>query len=425
MMRVGLSVEEAVREVLAHLKPVASIEMNIKDSFGYTLAEDMYAAIPVPPFDRAMMDGFAIRSADVQSATPERPVKLRVRGRIGAGESSDAELQEGEAIRIMTGAPIPKGADAVARFEITDGADKPDAAVVDVYLPAQGGESISLTGEDMQAGSKILQKGTVIGPAEMALLATVGLAAVPVCRKPIIGVLSSGSELVSLDQPLPYGKIYNSNSYMLAGLISQWGGIPYLLEQVDDEVEHVEQAIRTALPVVDALVTTGGVSVGDFDVMRTAYHLAGGQIHFWKVNMRPGTPFTFATVQETPIFGLSGNPAAAFVNAVLFLQPGIRALAGCSQPLTPPVQVVLADELQVKAIGMDRFLRAKIVIEAGQAAAYPLPFGQSAGVMSTLAGIQGFIRIPARTEVKRGDLVEAYLLDKPLPGNGQAGGDDA
>ncbi|MFC4766888.1 gephyrin-like molybdotransferase Glp [Effusibacillus consociatus] len=415
MMRVGLSVEEAIQAIMDYVKPVNSIEIHVKDAFNYVLAEDMYASVPVPPFDRSMMDGFAIRAEDVQHATPEHPVKLRVQGRVGAGEVSDHILMPGEAIRIMTGAPIPRGANAVARFEITDAQHSPDAEHIAVLLPVREGESISVKGEDIQAGAKILEKGAVIGAAEMALLATVGVSKVTVYRKPIIGVLSSGRELIGLEHPLAPGKIYNSNSYMLSGLISAWGGIPYLLEQVDDEVNAVAEAIQMAMPVVDALVTTGGVSVGDYDVMREAYQQAGGQVEFWKVNMRPGTPFTFATVVEKPVFGLSGNPAAGYVNAVLFLQGAIRAMAGYSEPLSKPLQVVLADVPEWKTIGMDRFLRARIVIEEGRAAAYPLAYGQSAGIMSTLSGIQGFIRILARTEVKQGDLVEAYLLEMPIP----------
>ncbi|GAX88785.1 gephyrin-like molybdotransferase Glp [Effusibacillus lacus] len=416
MMRVGLTVEEAIREVLAHVKPVSTIEMPMKDAFGYTLAEDVTANAPVPSFDRSMMDGFAIRTADVQTATPETPVRLQVRGRIGAGQATDHVLQPGEAIRIMTGAPIPRGADGVARFEITDAQNHPEAEEVGILLPVREGESISLTGEDIAVGAKVLKKGTVIGAVEMALLATVGVAKVTVYRKPIIGVLSSGRELVGVEQPLSYGKIYNSNTYMLSGLISAWGGVPYLLDQVDDEVDDVVEAIRNAMPVVDALVTTGGVSIGDFDVMRAAYHLSGGWVNFWKVNMRPGTPFTFAVVQEKPVLGLSGNPAAGFVNAMLFVQPAIRAMAGVAQPETRPLQVVLAEDPELKVIGMDRFLRATVRIDQGQARAYPLPAGQSAGIISTLSGIQAFIRIPAKAEVKPGDLVEAYMLDLPVAG---------
>jgi molybdopterin molybdotransferase len=416
MMRVGLSVEEAIQEILQRVKPVSTIEIPLKDAFRYVLAEDVRVQTPVPPFDRSMMDGFAIRSADVREASPEQPIRLKVVGHIGAGQVWEHELQAGQAVRIMTGAPVPKGADAIARFEVTDEQERPHGEEVGVLLPIRPGESISVTGEDMQVGTIILQQGTLIGSPEMALLATVGVATVRVYRKPIIGVLSSGRELVGVGQPLAYGKIYNSNTYMVSGLISAWGGVPYLFEQVDDEVDDVMEAIRTAMPTVDALVTTGGVSAGDFDVMRTAYHLAGGQVNFWKVNLRPGTPFTFAMVQEKPVFGLSGNPAAGYVNAMLFLQTGIRALAGCKKPQIPAYRIRLGDDLNLKIIGMDRLLRANIVIEEGRVIAYPLPFGQSAGVMSTLSGIQGFIRVPGKTELRKGDLIDAYLLEMPIPG---------
>jgi molybdopterin molybdotransferase len=416
MMRVGLSVEEAIQEILQHVVPVAVIEIPLKDSFQYILAEDVYALSPVPPFDRSMMDGFAIRAADVEHASPEHPVILRVKGRVAAGEVFEYKLRPGEAIRIMTGAATPDGADAIVRFEMTDGQKCPEAKEVAVLLPVQPADCISVTGEDIQTGDKVLAKGTLLGAAEMALLATVGISMVPVHRKPIIGVISSGKELVAQDQPLPHGKIYNSNTFMVSGLISKWGGIPYLFDHVDDDLDQVIQAIREAMPVVDALVTTGGVSVGDFDVMRSAYHLAGGQVNFWKVNIRPGTPFTFAVVLDKPVFGLSGNPGAGFVNALLFLQPAIRCLAGYPHPAVEPVKLQLGSEPGMKVIGLDRFLRANIVIQDGRAIAYPLPAARSAGVLSTLTGIEGFIRIPGKTEVNKGDLVEAWMLQMPFAG---------
>lgn len=417
MMRVGLSIEEAIQEIIDHVKPVAVIEIPLKDSFQYILAEDVYARSPIPPFDRSMMDGYAVRAADVAQAAPEHPVTLHVIGRVAAGEVFARTLHPGQAVRIMTGAAIPEGADSVVRFEMTDAQKRPDAEQVAVLLPVRAGESISVTGEDVKTGDMVLAKGTLLEAAEMALLATVGISMVPVYRKPIIGVISSGKELVGQDQTLPKGKIYNSNTFMVSGLISKWGGIPYLFDHVDDDVEQVIQAIRAAVPVIDALVTTGGVSVGDFDVMRSAYHLAGGQVNFWKVNIRPGTPFTFATVQGKPVFGLSGNPAAGFVNSLLFLQPAIRCLAGLPEPAVEPVKLELGSEHGFKVIGLDRFLRARIVIQDGRAIAYPLPAAQSAGILSTLTGIEGFIRIPGKTEVKRGDLVEAWLLQMPQAGD--------
>ncbi|BCJ87179.1 molybdopterin molybdotransferase MoeA [Effusibacillus dendaii] len=416
MMRVGLTMEEAIGEILASVKPLSVFQIPLKDSFQYRLAEDVKANAPMPSFDRSMMDGYAIRSVDVANASPEQPALLRVVGRIAAGEVPERELRTGEAMRIMTGAPIPEGADAVARFEVTDGQQNPEAETVAVYLPVRTGESISLAGEDIRANETILRKGTLIGAAEMALLASVGVAAVPVFRKPVIGILSSGRELVGLEQPLSYGKIYNSNSYMISGLVSAWGGVPHVLPQVDDKMDEVVEAIRAAMPAVDALVTTGGVAGGDFDLMRGAYQLAGGQVRFWKVNIRPGTPFTYGTLQGKPVFGLSGNPAAGFVNALLFLQSALLAMSGQPNPQIPVVEVELAADPQVKPIGMDRFLRTHIRVEAGALKAIPLPFGQSAGIMSSLTGIQGFIRIPAKTEVKPGDLLQAYLLAMPAAG---------
>jgi molybdopterin molybdotransferase len=412
-MRVMLSLEEARTEILAHCRRNDRMHVSLRDAYGYILASDLCTPTDVPPFDRAALDGYAVRASDIAGATPESPVRLEVIERIGAGQVAKKTVGPGQAIRLMTGAPMPRGADALVRLELTEEAGESAQTHVDVKASVPRGEAVSRKGEDLAAGSRMLRAGTRIGAAEMALLATAGMAIVPVYRKPVIGILTSGQELTDVGEPLREGKIYDSNSYMLTGLVQAWGGVPRLIGRAGDDVDELAQTIRQALLQVDALVTTGGVSVGDFDVMIDAYRKAGGNVHFWKVSIRPGTPFTFATIADKPIFGLSGNPAACYVNAMLFLQPAIQEIGGMEIPAVRTIHAVLGEMPEVRRVALDRFLRADVFIQDGTVIAQPRPGGQKAAILSSMAGIQGFIRIPAKTELQTGDRVEVYLLQMP------------
>ncbi|GIM46325.1 molybdopterin molybdenumtransferase [Collibacillus ludicampi] len=413
-MRVMLCVEEALQEVLSHCKRNERMHVPLKDAYGYILASDIHASVSVPPFDRAALDGYAVRAADIEQATPDSPVRLQVIERIGAGQVSTKSVGPGQAIRTMTGAPFPDGADTLVRLEMTSAIGEPEQTHVDVKVAVPCGEAVAREGEDIKSGMCMLRSGITIGGAEMALLATAGIASVPVYRKPVIGILASGRELTDIREPLAYGKIYDSNSYMLAGAVQAWGGIPRLLGRAGDDVDELVQTIQSALPHVDGLVTTGGVSVGDFDVMIDAYRKAGGEVHFWKVSIRPGTPFTFATIEDKPVFGLSGNPAAGFVNAMLFVQPAIRAISGMNEPIVRPVRAFLSGMPEVRAVALDRFLRADVFIKDGTVFAQPRTQGQKAAILSSLTGTQGFVRIPSKTQPQAGDLVDVYLLHMPV-----------
>lgn len=415
-MRMLISVEEAVQEIITHCRRLERREVSILQSFGYVLAEEVRAATPLPPFDRAALDGYAVRASDLAGATPEEPACLEVIEQIGAGQTASRKVGTSQAIRIMTGAPLPEGADTVVRLEATETVCEGQHQFVKVKHSFNRGEAVSRRGEDVADGQKLLSPGVRIGAEEMAVLAAAGLERVSVYRKPIIGILVSGRELSSLGAPLAPGKIYDSNGPMLAGAVSAWGGEPLLLPPTGDDRVKITTVIREALPRVDAIVTTGGVSVGDYDVMRDAYLDAGGEVHFWKVAIRPGTPFTFATIAEKPVFGLSGNPAAAFVNAMLFLRPALQVLAGYPAPRLPVVTAELAETPAMRPVALERFLRSRVYVADGCVYARPLASGQKGAIVSSLSGIEGFIRIPAKTQPQKGEKVSVYLLHFPASG---------
>lgn len=407
-----ISIEEAVEEILMRIRPLGMEKRSLFEANGYVNAEDVRTRISLPPFDRSMMDGYAVRAEDVVQATPEAPVYLRVLERVAAGDVPLVRVEKGQAVRIMTGAMMPEGANAVAKLEITDSQDHPGAESVGVRLPVKVGESISKLGEDLTPGDVILQKGSPIGANELTVLGSVGETHVNVWRKPRIGILVGGHELVARGEALSKGKIYESNSVMVAALVQKWGGIPVFCGLSEDDEELAGAAVAKAFEEqgVDALVTTGGVSGGDFDVTRGAVARAGGEVHFWQVAMRPGTPMTFSTWQGRPIFGLSGNPAAAIINAVLFLQPAMRAFLGMSAEQSRAVidTAFLGEALQVKPIGLDRMMRAQVKIENGRVVATALPTGQKVGIISSLIGTDGWIRVRGRTLPQPGDVVEVY-----------------
>ncbi|MGZ6503168.1 MAG: molybdopterin molybdotransferase MoeA, partial [Tumebacillaceae bacterium] len=277
-------------------------------------------------------------------------------------------------------------------------------------LNVPAGEAISLKGEDAPQGALLLEAGCVIGAAETAVLATNGAAHVAVHRRPRVGILVSGEEVRPLEVELLPGQIRDSNGPMLAALVRDMGAEPVLYGQVGDDLDATVVVLQRMAAECDLVLTTGGVSVGDYDLMRDAYVQAGGQVHFWKTQIRPGTPVTFAEIAETPVFGLSGNPAAAFVNFVLLVQPVIRKMAGDKHPAHRPVQAVLETVGEQRMIGLDRFLRAQLVVREGKLIANVPSKGQKAGILTSMVGVQGLVRIPARQEMQHGALVDVYLL---------------
>ncbi|HWP28561.1 MAG TPA: gephyrin-like molybdotransferase Glp, partial [Chloroflexota bacterium] len=329
-----LSVDEALAAILEKIPVLEPEEVFLDEALGRVLAEDIYADIDVPPFDNSAMDGYAVIAADTAPATPERPVVLRVVADLPAGYLPQTPVRHGEAVRIMTGAPMPPGADAIVRVEDTARGE----GVVLVYAPTRPGRDVRRAGEDVRAGERILPRGTYVRPAEVGMLAMLGRRRVRVIRRPRVAVLTTGDELVDVDEPLTPGKIRNINLYSLIAQVRWCGGEPISLGVARDTVEELEAKIRAGM-AADLLVTSAGVSVGDYDVVKTVLDKLG-QIDFWRVNMKPAKPIAFGRIGNTPMFGLPGNPASSMVAFEEFVRPAILKMQGRRALRHPTLQAV-------------------------------------------------------------------------------------
>jgi len=411
-----LHVDAAQRTVLESIKQTTAIvSIKLADCAGYVLAEDIIADMDIPAFDRSMMDGFAVRSKDTNTASIERPATLKVVEEIPAGAVPLKQVQAGEAARIMTGAMIPRGADAVCRFEATKDGFQTEVTVAAILIPIKRGDNIFQQGEDIRNGTVVLTKGIRIGAAELAVLATFGCSMVQVYRKPVAAILSSGTELLEVHEQMAPGKTRNSNALMVAELIREAGGIPLILKPVGDNVTLLSKEIAAALDQVDLLVTTGGVSVGDYDLMPQVYEQLGATTLFWKVLLRPGSPFRYAMKGAMPFFGISGNPAASFVNTQLFVLPALRKMSGQSEAASLPnmcqASLSLPHNSPFTAVKQTRFLRATAYLEAGQLHV-SMAEGQSSGMIASLIGSNCFIRLDGGQTLENNKHFPILLFDK-------------
>ncbi len=348
-----ISVEEAREKVLAGIGVLESERVDALDSVGRVLAADIVSDIDVAPFDNSAMDGYAVRAADVAGASESAPVRLSVVEHVPAGAFPGKAVGPGEATRIMTGAPVPEGADAVVMVERT--AEEDGGAVAVIMAPVVAGENVRRKGEDVRSGEVVLGAGEIVSSAAVGLLAAVGAARPLVYRRPRVAIVATGDELVAIDEYPGPGKIRNSNSYSLAAQVLDAGGEPHVLEVARDNFDDTA-ALLSRAPEFDLMVTTGGVSMGDYDVVKDVLDRIG-VMDFWKVAMRPGAPQTHGTIGGTPFFGLPGNPTSTMVGFELFVRPVILKMAGHTVLDRPRHPVVLSHDVKKKP---DRryFLRA-------------------------------------------------------------------
>ena len=409
-----ISVDEALEKVLEHVDILEVEESPILNCLGQVLAEDISSPINIPPRDNSAMDGYAVRSADTRGASPKSPRPLRVIETVIAGATPRREVKAGEAIRIMTGAPIPKGADAVVRFEDTDESERQGVPQeIGILVEVEPGLAVRRAGEDISAGSLVLRKGTVIRPAEVGVLASLGRSKVIVIRRPVVAILATGDEIVGITQPLPQGKIYNSNSYSVAALVLRYGGIPKLLGIAQDNENSLRAKLRLGQKA-DMVITSGGVSLGDYDVVREVL-AKQGEIVFWQVREKPGKPLTFGELRgkggrNIPLFGLAGNPVSAMINFELFARPAILKMMGKQSLAKPTVEAVVEDEIE-NSDGRRVFTRAIVEKRGGQYFAR-LTGPQGSGILTSMALANGLVIVPEdKPRVKRGDLVRVMMLD--------------
>ncbi|WP_051696191.1 gephyrin-like molybdotransferase Glp [Streptomyces sp. NRRL S-244] len=428
------SVDEHLADVLAAIRPLEPIELQLLDAQGCVLVEDVTVPVALPPFDNSSMDGYAVRTADVQGASEEFPAVLTVIGDVAAGSGELPTVGPGQAARIMTGAPLPPGAEAVVPVEWTDGGTGGGAAAgmtpasaapegaggeVRVHRAAEARAHVRARGSDVQAGDLALAAGTVLGPPQIALLAAIGRGTVRVRPRPRVVVLSTGSELVQPGESLAAGTIYDSNSFALAAAARDAGAISYRVGAVADDAETLRSTIEDQLIRADLLVTTGGVSVGAYDVVKEALSSVGaadeepdgGRMDFRKLAMQPGKPQGFGTIgpDHTPLLALPGNPVSSYVSFELFVRPAIRALMGLADVSRPSVRAALkADKALGSPAGRRQFLRGKYDAQSGTVS----PVGGSGShLIAALAHADSLMVVPEDvTSVEPGAELEVVLL---------------
>lgn len=395
MMRFGreaIKVKEARARIAPYIHPGKIEEVSLMESIGRRLAEEVKATDPVPHFRRSGMDGFAVCAADTQGASRNEPVLLQVIESIPGGAVPEKDVQTGTCSRIMTGAAVPEGADAVIMLEMTDTVEQDGNVYTAVKKEMQAGDNISPIGMDAAAGTALMEVGRKVNAGETALLATFGYHTVKVYRKPTVAIFATGSELLPVAESLQPGKIRNSNSYMLAAQVQSSGGIPRIIDMVPDDVNLAMEKIMAAFDQVDMVITTGGVSVGDYDILVDIFEQWDGQLLFNKVAMRPGSPTSVGIREGQFLFGLSGNPGACFVGFELFVRPVLWGMQGKERLYLPEQQARLVGNY-TKPAPFQRFVRGTCYAEDGQLYAKPLGIDKSS-IVTSIQDANSLIVIP-------------------------------
>jgi molybdopterin molybdotransferase len=407
-----ISVEEALEYILRHFKPLEPEEVSIVDALNRVLAEDIYSDMDIPPFDNSAMDGYALRAADIAEASQDSPVTMGVVADLAAGYTTDVRVEPGTAIRIMTGAPLPTGADAVVRFEDTsEGLEGKGGQEVKIFVQVPAGANVRPAGEDIRRGELALTKGTVLRSQEIGVLASLGRSTVQVIRRPRVAVLATGDELLTIDQPITLGKIRNSNEYSNAALVQRYGGVPVRLGIARDNLEDLTAKIRHGLAQgVDLFLTSAGVSVGDYDVVKDVLN-AEGEMHFWQVCMKPGKPLAFGLIRGVPLIGLPGNPVSSMVSFEQFARPAILKMQGRTRLRKPTVEAIMEQEM--KNSGRRGFVR--VVVEKRRDGYHAhTTGGQGSGVLTSMVKANGLAIVPEEVRlVKAGTRLTVQMLDWP------------
>ncbi|MEV4433970.1 gephyrin-like molybdotransferase Glp [Streptomyces sp. NPDC049585] len=418
--------QEHLDDILARIRPLEPIELQLLDAQGCLLVEDVTVPAALPPFDNSSMDGYAVRVADVAGASEEFPAVLTVVGEVAAGSSELPAVGPGEAVRIMTGAPLPPGAEAVVPVEWTDGGkggapadamtagEQQAGGEVRVHRPAAARAHVRARGSDVAAGEIALSAGTVLGPAQIGLLAAIGRATVPVRPRPRVVVLSTGSELVPPGEPLAAGQIHDSNSFMLTACARDAGAIAYRVGAVDDDAASFRATLEDQLVRADAVVTTGGVSVGAYDVVKEALtQLSGaeGSVAFRRLAMQPGKPQGFGRLgpEGIPLFALPGNPVSAYVSFELFVRPALRALMGLAPTAgREPVRARLTSRVGSSPKGRRQYLRGSYADGKVETVG-----GSGSHLVKALADANALVVVPEETtSLAAGAEVDVILLDR-------------
>ncbi len=404
-----LAVADAQAAILERMTTLTSEQIDLTAAFGRVLAEPMYADRDAPPFANSAMDGYAVLADDLTTASATNPVALQIIERVAAGAVPQQQLRVGSAIRIMTGAQVPANAEAVVPFEETDeGQSNAQTDVVRMFQSTQHGNNIRPAGEDLQAGALVLSAGQVLQAGSIGVLATIGAAHVPVFRQPRVAIIATGDELVDVGVEPKAGQIRNSNGYANAVQVREAGAIPIILPIVPDNAAALRATLAQAVAEADVLLTSGGVSVGDYDLVKQILNDVG-KLEFWRVRMRPGKPLAFGAINGKPIFGLPGNPVSAMVCFELFVRPALRKMGGYQQLLRPSVWAKLLDA-DLESNERRQYLRV-IVKSTAEGLTAESTGAQGSGLVSSMARANGLLIVPeASRGIIRGEYAEVVLF---------------
>jgi molybdopterin molybdotransferase len=408
-----LDVDAAMARILAAFVPLPIVDQPLLEACGQVLGRDVFARHNVPPFRNSAMDGYAVRAIDASQATWTDPTTLRVIGQIAAGQSALPVIGRGESTRIMTGAPMPEGADAVVRFEETDerpGESSGERGAVRIFRAPKPHDNVREAGEDIAAGSIVARRGKTLRPADLGLFASVGWTAAPVHRRPVVAILSTGNEVNEPGDELSAGAIRDSNSYVLAAYARLWGADVKSLGIARDTVADLTGRLSCAADA-DLIVTSGGVSLGDFDFVKDVLR-GEGNVAIWQVRMKPGKPLAFGNIRGVPLLGLPGNPVAAAVSFILFGRPIVRRMLGYADTNPRTVKVKTLDSLDNR--GQRRhYVRAVTEIDASGSIVARVAGEQGAGILSSLAAANALLVVPESLEtVIAGTILDALLIDE-------------
>jgi molybdopterin molybdotransferase len=401
-----ISLSDVQAEILGAVACLEPIEARRRDALGLVTARDVIAGDAVPPFANTAMDGYAVRAADTAGAGPDAPVRLDVVGELPAGRAPEEAVGQGEAIRIMTGAPMPDGADAVVMVEYTER----DGDEVRVLRGARPGDHVRLAGGDLASGDLVFPSGTVLGPAHVGVLASLGFEDVSVVPRARVGVLSTGDELVERG-PLRPGQIRDSNRPMLLALVADAGADPADLGVARDDQDLINRTLEDALASCDAVLTSGGVSVGEFDYVKAALDRLGG-LRSWQVAIKPAKPLAFGVIDGTPVFGLPGNPVSSLVSFELFARPTLLQMMGHATRFRPEVVATAGHAMARKPDGKLHLDRVRVRAEGGRYIAASTG-DQASNVLSATAAANGLALLPDGDGVPEGGDVRVMRLDWP------------
>lgn len=400
-----ISLEDALKLILENTPILGQEKVDILSALGRVIGEDIYAPYDIPPFDNSAVDGYALRSEDTKGASKEHPVSLHIIGDLPAGYIAKEKINKGSVIRIMTGAPIPEGADSVVMVEDTEAKGNQ----VQIFSEAIPGQNIRKAGEDVKKGELVITKGTLLRPAAIGMLASLHRSFVSVYQKPLVAILCTGDELVDVDEELKEGQIVSSNSYSLASQVKECGGIPIILGIARDTKEALEKKFREGLRA-DVIISSAGVSVGDYDLVKEVFKDLGMDMKFWKVAMRPGQPLAFGTIGGKPAFGLPGNPVSSMVSFEQFVRPFLLKMQGQKKIFRKVIEVIWQEDFKKKR-GRKYLVRCLVKKMEGEYIASSTG-DQGSGILKSMVLANGLAIFPEDKEIiKKGEKVKVQLLD--------------